>query len=102
MPSKRPSRRRPYGEPPVPLDVDRALGGRRSESAPDGDWTVQSVRGSARTYRCPGCDQLIAPGTDHVVTWAGDHLFGAEAALAARRHWHTSCWAARTRRRPTR
>ena len=27
-----------------------------------------------------------------VVAWAEDSLFGAEAALAARRHWHTACW----------
>lgn len=53
---------------------------------------MQKVRGNDKTYRCPGCQQEIAGGTPHVVAWADDSLFGAEAALAARRHWHTACW----------
>ena len=99
MPSKRPSRRRPYGVEPTPLDVDRALGGRRRESGPEGEWTVQRVHGSDKTYRCPGCHQEIPPGLAHVVAWAADGLLGPESALADRRHWHPSCWAARARRR---
>jgi hypothetical protein len=99
VPSKRPSRRRPYGEQPVPLDLERALGGRRGETGPDGDWTVQHVRGSDKTYRCPGCQQEIPPGLAHVVTWQADGLLGREAALADRRHWHPACWSARARRR---
>jgi hypothetical protein len=30
------------------------------------------------------------------VTWPADEL----GSVADRRHWHTSCWAARSRRRP--
>ncbi|ROS78452.1 hypothetical protein [Cellulomonas sp. PhB143] len=99
MPSSRRSRRRPWGDEHVPLDLDRATGGRRTESAPDGDWTVQSVRGSDKSYVCPGCRQDVRPHTAHVVAWANDSMFGAASALEDRRHWHSACWAARSRRR---
>jgi hypothetical protein len=58
---------------------------------------VRTVPGDAaqKTDRCPGCDQEIRPGVGHVVAWPtqgwGD--------LDDRRHWHTSCWRARDRRR---
>ncbi len=100
MPSSRRSGKRPYAAPHVPLDLDRATGGRSSVSAADGDWVVQRVRGSDREYRCPGCDQLIAPGTGHVVAWRSDDLLGD--GVAGRRHWHSACWQARDRRGPTR
>ena len=102
MAKGRRSTKRPYGTEHEPLDVDRIRGGRSTEHGPDGEWTVQRVRGSDRAYRCPGCDQLIGAGVGHVVAWPGDHLFGADAALAERRHWHPSCWEARSRRRPAR
>lgn len=92
MASKRPSRRRPWGEPHRELDLDRAMGGRSTASRRGEDWTVQKVRGSDKTYRCPGCQQEIPAGTPHVVAWAQDSLFGAGAALDARRHWHSACW----------
>lgn len=102
MPSSRRSAKRPYAAEHVPLDLDRVRGGRSSEHAADGTWTVQRVGGSDRTYRCLGCDQEIAPGTAHVVAWIEDGLFGADTALADRRHWHSACWSARLRRRPDR
>lgn len=72
----------------------------RVEAGPDGEWQVRQVPGSSATrdYRCPGCDQVVAAGTPHVVAWpAGDY-----GSVDERRHWHTSCWAARGRRRPGR
>ncbi|EID55430.1 hypothetical protein [Saccharomonospora xinjiangensis] len=72
----------------------------RPESGPDGDWVVRSVPGAQATkiYRCPGCDHEIRPGVAHVVAWpAGEH-----GSVTDRRHWHQSCWKARTRRGPTR
>jgi len=99
MPSGRRSKRRPWGAERAPLDVDRALGGRRSEDGPDGTWTVQAITGSQKSYRCPGCQQVIGPGIGHVVAWAADGLLGPQASLADRRHWHRSCWDARARRR---
>ena len=82
-----PADRRPLGE-----------GIQRYEEHPDGDWIVRRLSGarSTKPYRCPGCDQLVAPGTPHVVAWPAD---GPDAE-SHRRHWHTPCWAARDRRRP--
>ena len=76
----------------------RSAGLTRRESAPDGDWVVRSVSGSAsgKDYRCPGCEQLILAGTGHVVAWPADEV----GSVADRRHWHTACWSARARRRP--
>lgn len=84
------------GHRPPPRDVEKSFGHQRIESAPDGDWIVRSVTGagSAKTYRCPGCDQEIRPGVPHVVAWPADG-----GGLDDRRHWHTPCWNARSRRR---
>ncbi|WP_448627243.1 hypothetical protein [Geodermatophilus sp. URMC 64] len=77
------------------------------EEGPDGDWVVRSLTGSASTkpYRCPGCDQEIRPATPHVVAWpayARDSdldPWDTDSASDQRRHWHTACWRARSRRR---
>lgn len=68
----------------------------RSESWRGADWIVRSVPGQAagKVYVCPGCVQEIRPGVPHVVTWPAD------GSVDERRHWHTSCWAARDRRPP--
>jgi len=57
------------------------------------DYVVRSSSGSAtgRSYRCPGCDQELPGGTPHVVVWP-------QGQQDDRRHWHTACWHARTRR----
>jgi hypothetical protein len=94
------SRKRPWGAPHPELDLDRARGGTRTENAADGSWTVRQVPGTGdKSYLCPGCRQEIPPGTAHVVAWSNDALLGDQAALELRRHWHSSCWAARGRRR---
>jgi len=71
------------------------LGPERTESAPDGDWVVRMVPGatSTKTYRCPGCDQEIPPGTAHLVAWPAD-----SHGPAGRRHWHNPCWQRRLQR----
>jgi hypothetical protein len=77
------------------------------EESGDGDWVVRQVTGAAsdKTYRCPGCDQEIRPGTPHLVTWpayARDSdldPWDTESAADRRRHWHRACWQARGRRR---
>ncbi|MGH8994180.1 MAG: hypothetical protein ACRDYV_06960 [Acidimicrobiia bacterium] len=38
-----------------------------------------------KTYRCPGCDHEIPPGTGHKVV-----VPRADPDL--RRHWHNGCW----------
>ena len=47
---------------------------RTVESHPDGDWVVQRISGqrAVKEYRCPGCDQVVAPGTPHVVAYRDD------------------------------
>lgn len=59
-------------------------------------WAVRSISGSAATkeYRCPGCDQLIRPGTAHIVAWVADRN------ADDRRHWHRTCWEHRAHRNP--
>jgi hypothetical protein len=49
-----------------------------------------------KTYRCPGCDHEIPPGTAHIVAWA------VEGGEDDRRHWHTGCWRGRRTRTITR
>lgn len=89
--SPRHNRRRP--------DQEAAPASRDAESVerwPDGEWVVRHVTGSAtgKSYRCPGCDQEVAGGVGHVVAWPAEGFGGAEG----RRHWHTPCWRARSRR----
>jgi hypothetical protein len=87
---------------------DPILGGAETvEEAGDGDWVVRRIPGasSGKSYRCPGCDQEIRPGTPHVVTWpayarASDlEPWDTASAADRRRHWHAICWRARHRRR---
>ena len=86
----------------VDLDLGRALGGApRRERQPDGEWFVRPVSGvsSAKAYRGPGCSQEIRAGQPHVVAWPADGARSDADSLGDRRHWHTPCWSARTRRR---
>jgi hypothetical protein len=75
------------------------VGPEQIESWPDGDWVVRLVPGavSAKSYRCPGCDQEIPAGTAHLVAWPS-----LSPGLSERRHWHRACWDRRIQRRPGR
>jgi len=65
------------------------VGGQQwTEQGKHGEWTVRVVREGAKDYVCPGCNQIIAQGSAHLVAWQPDSLLGAEA----RRHWHRPCW----------
>jgi len=82
-------------------DLDRArLGIPQRESAPDGDWAVRTItaRNAQKVYTCPGCHRSVEPGVAHLVVWQEDALFGAEAGLRERRHWHSNCWRTRSYR----
>ena len=60
------------------------------------EWYVRHVAGASaegKTYRCPGCDQEIPPGTAHLVAWPA-HTTGPDD----RRHWHNPCWPRRLQR----
>ena len=84
--------RRDRSGPPDPVP-----GPERVESWPDGDWTVRRIpgAGSAKAYRCPGCDQEIAAGVGHIVAWPAEG-----GGLDDRRHWHRPCWNHRLNRLP--
>ncbi|MET0297740.1 MAG: hypothetical protein ABW024_10080 [Microbacterium sp.] len=74
---------------------DRLLSGwKRTEVRRGKEWTVQPVSAvqSLKTYTCPGCGRTIDPGVAHLVAWRADGVLGDGADLAARRHWHESCW----------
>ncbi|MEO8107611.1 MAG: hypothetical protein ABI720_09845 [Actinomycetes bacterium] len=89
------SKRRPKSRPKGPLPSSDATVDWRGEP-----WVVRPIRGSSSTksYRCPGCDQLIPPATPHTVVWPETAIVGDGAE--SRRHWHTTCWNARDRRGP--
>lgn len=74
----------------------RPLGSGHGTSATksDGRWIVRSVAGAAavKSYRCPGCSQLIPPGTPHVVVWPAVPSLLSDSGVEERRHWHTACW----------
>ena len=92
--------RRNSPKPEDPRPVGGGVGWARAESGPDGDYLVRAISGAQaqKTYRCPGCDHEIRPGTPHVVVWPADET----GSVADRRHWHRACWDARARRRPNR
>lgn len=83
-----------------PRRLPQALTTRRVETGPDGyDYEVRAVAAprAVKTYRCPGCDHEIRIGVAHVVVLPVD-----VGDVDDRRHWHTSCWANRANRGPTR
>lgn len=74
---------------------DRFLSGwKRTEVRRGIEYTVQPVSGAqaVKSYTCPACGRSIDEGVAHVVVWRADGVLGADADLAARRHWHTHCW----------
>jgi hypothetical protein len=82
-----------------PAAPSAPLGPERVEAWPDDDWVVRPVPGAAaaKSYRCPGCDQEIYPGTPHMVAWPS-----RASGVETRRHWHSACWQRRMQRRPGR
>ncbi|MEN2741960.1 hypothetical protein ABCS02_29605 [Microbacterium sp. X-17] len=93
--SNRPRRR--HGEQPEEEQdgFDRLLAGwRRTEVRRGVEWNVQPVSAvqAQKSYVCPGCGREIGPGVAHLVAWRADGVMGDAADLAARRHWHTTCW----------
>jgi hypothetical protein len=89
-------RRDGSGEPrgKSPDGPSATLGGRSTQQTRYGDFYVRSVPGAAarKTYRCPGCQQLLQVGTAHLVVWPAEDLSWLQSAVDSRRHWHSSCW----------
>lgn len=87
------ARRRPskHLRPHRPLALGRQS---HTDTKSDGQWVVTRItaEGAAKPYRCPGCEQLIKPGTAHLVTWPHTPTIGSVTGVEDRRHWHSSCW----------
>jgi hypothetical protein len=81
-------------------DGAASLGGQETQRTPDGVFLVSTIPGHAarKSYRCPGCQQVIAVGTAHLVVWPADDPSWVESAVDGRRHWHRSCWHRRSTR----
>lgn len=78
-----------------PFDVSRlAHGGAQLVSRRGQEWYVREISAdrAQKAYRCPECGGEIEAGQAHVVAWSAEHLFGDEAAVRDRRHWHSHCW----------
>ncbi|ADG77893.1 ATP/GTP-binding protein OS=Tsukamurella paurometabola (strain ATCC 8368 / DSM / CCUG 35730 /CIP 100753 / JCM 10117 / KCTC 9821 / NBRC 16120 / NCIMB 702349/ NCTC 13040) OX=521096 GN=Tpau_1262 PE=4 SV=1 [Tsukamurella paurometabola] len=91
---KRPVSRRRAGGPVRPLSAGGF--GSRVDLGDDA-YQVRTVTGTAaaKDYRCPGCAQVIASGTAHIVAWPAAESGG----VTERRHWHTGCWRREVSRR---
>jgi hypothetical protein len=85
--TRRPSK---HLQPARPLAASHA----HAETRAGGAWIVRTMPGAhaGKSYRCPGCQTVIAPGTPHVVAWPSTPSPGTERAVDDRRHWHTACW----------
>lgn len=88
--SPRSSRPSKHLRPPRPLSSGHAGATQKA----DGRWLFRAITGAAATkdYRCPGCQQVISPGTPHIVAWPDQPSLSAATGVEERRHWHTACW----------
>lgn len=76
-------------------DVTRlAYGGARKVTLGGREWFVREIPAhrAEKPYRCPACGTDVPIGQAHVVAWPADHLFGDDAAVRERRHFHAHCW----------
>jgi len=88
-----PRKHRAARERGVPLEAPDRPRGVAPEWASAEGVRVQAVTGEkGKTYRCPGCQQEIRPGTPHLVVMEHEDV-------GFRRHWHTPCWRSELRRR---
>lgn len=78
-----------------PRDITRlAYGGAQKQLRRGTEWFVREIPShrAEKTYRCPDCGTDIETGQAHVVAWSAQYLFGDEAAVHERRHYHAHCW----------
>ncbi|KMY22541.1 ATP/GTP-binding protein [Actinobaculum suis] len=88
-----------WQRPHRPLNTVAALGGHSLEEGPNGA-LYKVVRTTAKKrYMCPGCNGVITVGEQNVMAWTEDTIWGAQAGIDSRRHWHRSCWEHRGRRK---
>lgn len=92
--SRRPNKYQRAAHSPQPDITRLAHGGARPESRSGASWLVRDIPAhrAEKTYVCPACGTDIPIGQAHVVAWRADDLFGDEAAVRDRRHYHLHCW----------
>ncbi len=90
-----PRKNYPKNKRPKRQNLEITASNQRFEEHSEGLYTVRNLTGSGATkpYRCPGCDHMIPLATPHIVAWLEDDEEG-------RRHWHSTCWAKKDKRRP--
>lgn len=79
-------------------DVTRlSYGGARKESYRGAEWFVRDIPAhrAEKPYLCPLCRTEVPIGQAHIVAWNAEHLFGDDAAVRERRHYHSHCWRSR-------
>lgn len=87
------SKKRPYRDPHVELNMDSLASMPRLVTLRSGDeYEVSRIGRALKSYTCPGCHRCIAPGISHVVAWPVHVAFWQDRGVEARRHWHESCW----------
>lgn len=88
MPNRR--RQSKHARPHRPLGAHHPQAVARA----DGEWLVRTIPAGAsqKSYRCPGCDQLVRAGQAHLVVWPRVASLGSLSAIDERRHWHRTCW----------
>ena len=88
-----PRRHRSARERGSPVGPPERPRGAAPDWASTEDVKVMASAGERRkSYRCPGCNQEIRPGTAHLVVMEREEFEG-------RRHWHTPCWRRELKRR---
>ncbi len=83
----------PHADPSAELRA-RILGSQERATRGGREWQTRQIPATRATkvYRCPGCPNDIPVGQAHLVVWRADHLFGDDAGVSERRHWHSHCW----------
>nr|WP_084669327.1 hypothetical protein [Propionibacterium sp. oral taxon 192] len=74
------------------------FGSQTKATTSEGTWVIRRISGqsSTKTYTCPHCNRPIPPGTPHVVAWPHTPPIGSSSGVEHRRHFHTTCWNARS------
>jgi hypothetical protein len=75
-----------------PINLEAALGSLRIETKRGKRYQVRKTFDGSSVYKCPGCNNGITQGATSLTVIEQDHIFGEQAAIDERRHWHESCW----------
>ncbi|MDR1033176.1 MAG: hypothetical protein LBL41_00130 [Bifidobacteriaceae bacterium] len=74
------------------INMRAAAGYERIETKRGKDYKVTKTLEGSSVYLCPGCNQAIDQGKPSFTVIELNHMFGEQAAIDERRHWHVTCW----------